>query len=157
MRFEDQEKETPPEAAHVAPEGSASGGASEDEAAGEPTARTDTDRLKDLGLFLPRLLKLVGRLVTDGEVPTVDKVLLGAAVFYVVGPVDIIPDSIPILGQLDDLALPEPLIAGVEVRAEPVEQRAAPANDRVVVAGLRHDQRPALAHGIVGIESQIHE
>lgn len=62
-------------------------------------------RLHDLGMFIPRLLKLVGRLLLDDEIPTMEKVLLGAAVFYVVGPIDLIPDSIPILGQLDDLYL----------------------------------------------------
>jgi uncharacterized membrane protein YkvA (DUF1232 family) len=42
---------------------------------------------------------------TQSQTPAMDKVLLGAAVFYVVGPIDLIPDSIPILGQLDDLYL----------------------------------------------------
>ena len=65
----------------------------------------DRGRLHDLGMFIPRLLKLIGRLLMDAAVPTMEKVLLGAAVFYVVGPIDLIPDSIPILGQLDDLYL----------------------------------------------------
>jgi len=101
MRFEESEKSQPAEAAHVAPEGAHQ--AAEEEAAG--SSRSETDRLRDLGLFLPRVLKLVGRLVVDPAVPTMDKVLLGAAVFYVVGPIDLIPDSIPIIGQLDDLYL----------------------------------------------------
>ena len=74
----------------------------------EPTATPDEKvrgRLHALGMFIPRLLKLIGRLVVDAEVPTMEKVLLGAAVFYVVGPIDLIPDSIPIVGQLDDLYL----------------------------------------------------
>ena len=62
-------------------------------------------RLHDLGMFIPRLLKLIGRLLVDSEIAAMEKVLLGAAVLYVVGPIDLIPDSIPVLGQLDDLYL----------------------------------------------------
>ena len=69
----------------------------------EPQA--DSERLRDLALFVPRLLKLVWRLVRDAEVPLQEKILLGAAAFYVVGPIDLIPDTIPVIGQLDDVYL----------------------------------------------------
>ena len=69
----------------------------------EPQA--DPERLRDLALFVPRLLKLVWRLVRDAEVPLQEKILLGAAAFYVVGPIDLIPDTIPVIGQLDDVYL----------------------------------------------------
>lgn len=101
MRFDESERGSHPEAARVASEGGAQGS----ERATGASARSDSDRLRDLGLFLPRMLKLVGRLLVDPAIPTMDKVLLGAAIFYVVGPIDLIPDSIPILGQLDDLYL----------------------------------------------------
>ena len=84
-------------------------GAQDESAAAEQenadTSSLDRDRIRDLALFLPRLLKLIGRLLADPEVPGLDKMVLGAAVLYVVGPIDLIPDSIPVIGQLDDLYL----------------------------------------------------
>jgi len=66
---------------------------------------SDSDRLRNLALFVPRLLQLIGRLVTDPEVPLIDKVILGAAAAYVVSPLDIMPDAVPLLGQIDDIYL----------------------------------------------------
>ena len=66
---------------------------------------SDGDRLRNLALFVPRLLQLIGRLVADSDVPLVDKVILGAAAAYVVSPLDLLPDAVPLLGQLDDIYL----------------------------------------------------
>jgi uncharacterized membrane protein YkvA (DUF1232 family) len=52
---------------------------------------------------LPAYGRLVYGLMTDARVNTVDKVLLGAAVAYVVSPVNLIPEFIPVIGELDDL------------------------------------------------------
>ena len=73
----------------------------DEQAPQEPTQ----ERWRDLALFVPRLLRLVGRLLVDPEIPLVDKLLLGAAAAYAASPLDIVPDSIPVLGQLDDLYL----------------------------------------------------
>ena len=61
--------------------------------------------LKEYLLFLPRLVKLIWRLTRDPRVPPRSKatlVMLGA---YVMSPVDLIPDFIPGLGQLDDVVI----------------------------------------------------
>jgi uncharacterized membrane protein YkvA (DUF1232 family) len=61
--------------------------------------------LKEYLLLLPRLARLIWRLARDPRVPPRSKatlVLLGA---YVVSPVDLIPDFIPGLGQLDDIVI----------------------------------------------------
>jgi uncharacterized membrane protein YkvA (DUF1232 family) len=69
---------------------------------GEVSSRS---RAKDLLLFLPRLVKLLGRLLVDSLVSKGDKALLAVAVAYVLSPLDLVPDFIPVVGGLDDLYL----------------------------------------------------
>ena len=54
---------------------------------------------------LPRFLKLLWGLMTDPRVATLDKVLVVGAIAYIVTPIDMIPDFIPFLGEVDDLFL----------------------------------------------------
>ncbi|HEX6965600.1 MAG TPA: YkvA family protein [Gemmatimonadaceae bacterium] len=54
---------------------------------------------------IPNYLRLLGGLITDGRVSTLDKVLVAGAIVYIVMPVDLIPDAIPFLGQVDDIYL----------------------------------------------------
>lgn len=61
--------------------------------------------LRDVLLFLPRFATLLGRLLADPQVATTDKLLVGAVVAYILSPLDIIPDMVPVLGQLDDAYL----------------------------------------------------
>ncbi len=61
--------------------------------------------LKNLLTFLPNMVKLLGRLLTDRRVPTIDKALFAAAIVYVIVPLDFIPDVFPFIGQVDDLYL----------------------------------------------------
>ncbi len=58
-------------------------------------------------LMLKSLLKtgrLALHLARDRRVPLYPKLVLGLALLYVLSPLDFIPDWIPVLGQLDDLA-----------------------------------------------------
>jgi uncharacterized membrane protein YkvA (DUF1232 family) len=63
------------------------------------------DRMKNLLMFLPNMVKLFGRLLTDKRVPTTEKILVVGAIVYVIMPLDFIPDVIPFAGQVDDLYL----------------------------------------------------
>lgn len=54
---------------------------------------------------LPQYIRLLGGLVTDRRVSTVDKLLVLGAIGYIIMPVDIIPDFIPFFGEIDDLYL----------------------------------------------------
>jgi uncharacterized membrane protein YkvA (DUF1232 family) len=59
-------------------------------------------RMKDLLLLVPRLLRLLVRLVRDPRVARADKVILGGTILYAIVPLDFIPDMIPFIGQVDD-------------------------------------------------------
>ena len=54
---------------------------------------------------IPMYLRLLGGLLTDRRVPPIDKILVGAAVVYILMPLDFIPDFIPFLGEVDDVFL----------------------------------------------------
>ena len=62
------------------------------------------DRVGALAQAL-RTLRLVWRLLRDSRVPIFPKLLILAAVVYVLSPVDLLPDVILGLGQLDDLGI----------------------------------------------------
>lgn len=62
-------------------------------------------RLKNLLLFIPNMLFLCMRLLTDSRVPGAERALVLGAIVYAVIPFDLIPDLIPFVGQVDDAYL----------------------------------------------------
>ena len=52
-----------------------------------------------------RELKLMRRLLLDERVPLWQKAIPVAAAVYLVSPLDLIPDVLPVVGQLDDLVV----------------------------------------------------
>lgn len=52
--------------------------------------------------FIPDCFVLFRRLLADDRVPRRSRLLIGALVAYLVMPMDLVPDFIPIAGQLDD-------------------------------------------------------
>lgn len=62
-------------------------------------------RLKNLVLVIPNMILLCGRLLTDARVPKTEKMLVGGAIIYAIIPLDLIPDMIPFVGQVDDAYL----------------------------------------------------
>lgn len=61
--------------------------------------------LHELTMFLPNFVVLLKRLMTDRRVPRRSKMMVAATTLYLVSPIDVIPDFIPGLGQLDDIVL----------------------------------------------------
>jgi uncharacterized membrane protein YkvA (DUF1232 family) len=62
-------------------------------------------RMKNLLMFLPNMISLCGRLLTDGRVPLAEKALFAGAIIYALMPLDFIPDLLPFVGQIDDAYL----------------------------------------------------
>lgn len=56
-------------------------------------------------VLIPNVVKLLGRLVRDPRVSVRRKSFAAAALIYVVSPIDVIPDFVAGLGQLDDLVI----------------------------------------------------
>ena len=54
---------------------------------------------------LPNFLRLLYGLVTDKRVNSVDKLVVAGAIAYILLPVDVIPDFIPFVGEVDDVFL----------------------------------------------------
>lgn len=72
----------------------------------KPTRREKSEsknRVKNALLFLPNMVKLLGKMMTDGRVPVAEKALFVGAIVYVISPLDFIPDVFPFIGQVDDL------------------------------------------------------
>ena len=61
--------------------------------------------IADAALMIPNLVKLVGRLLLDPRVPRRAKITLGLAAAYVVSPLDLIPDMLPVVGWADEVIL----------------------------------------------------
>jgi uncharacterized membrane protein YkvA (DUF1232 family) len=49
--------------------------------------------------------RLIARLLRDASVPRYVKALAVVPVLYVISPLDVLPDFLPVLGQLDDLGV----------------------------------------------------
>ena len=62
---------------------------------------------------------MTGRLLRDPRVPRRWKVALGALALYLASPIDLVPDVIPIAGQLDDVLLVAVVLRGIVRAAGP--------------------------------------
>lgn len=77
-------------------------------------------RLKSVSQSLKRELNVYRLVLKDGRTPSLAKLLLGLAIGYLLLPFDLIPDFIPVLGQLDDVII-VPTLALLALRMIPKE------------------------------------
>ena len=63
--------------------------------------RTVLDTIKQI----PDYLRLLVGLLSDRRVAGIDKLLVAGAIAYIVMPIDLIPDFVPFIGQVDDIYL----------------------------------------------------
>jgi uncharacterized membrane protein YkvA (DUF1232 family) len=59
--------------------------------------------LKDLAGFLPACATTARRLRTDPRVPRRAKLAVGLALLWLLSPIDLIPEFLPVIGPLDDV------------------------------------------------------
>ncbi|MDP9300159.1 MAG: DUF1232 domain-containing protein [Actinomycetota bacterium] len=60
---------------------------------------------KELVALIPNVVLLFKDLLKDSRVPRSSKVLLVGTVAYIVSPIDLLPDFVPFIGQVDDALL----------------------------------------------------
>jgi uncharacterized membrane protein YkvA (DUF1232 family) len=61
--------------------------------------------------LVPDLVRLVRALFGDDTTPRRVKVALGALLLYLVSPIDLVPDFLPVIGSIDDL-----IVSGLVLR-----------------------------------------
>jgi uncharacterized membrane protein YkvA (DUF1232 family) len=76
-------------------------------------------RVKELARIVPDLGTLFLRLARDRRVPPLRRLSLIALGAYLASPIDLIPDFIPVVGQLDDAAIAALALRGVVRSAGP--------------------------------------
>lgn len=86
------------------------------------TYRHDPNRpvLREALRLLPDLIRLLRRLAADPQLPRGVRIRLGLLIAYLVSPVDLIPDFIPVIGYADDA-----LVVALALRS--VTRTAGPA------------------------------
>jgi len=89
------------------------------------------DNLKSAIESLKRELKVYQLVLKDSRTPKLARFILGLAVGYILLPFDIIPDFIPLIGQLDDIIIvPTLIIIALKlIPKEVVEDCRIRAND----------------------------
>jgi uncharacterized membrane protein YkvA (DUF1232 family) len=85
-----------------------------------PLTFPSMQKLKRAAEIMEREIDVYRRVLADARTPWYAKAVLGLALAYLVSPLDIIPDFIPVLGQLDD-ALIVPGLVWLSLRLIPAE------------------------------------
>ncbi len=78
---------------------------------GEPAS------LREAGRFIPDVLGLIRRLIAGGGLSRRARAGLGALAVYLVLPIDVVPDVIPLVGWADDVVLVVLVLRAVVRRA----------------------------------------
>lgn len=89
-----------------------------------------TDNVGAVTQFV-RTLRLVWRLLNDPRVPGLSKLIIPGAIAYVLSPIDLIPDMILGLGQLDDVAI---VMLGIALFIELCPRKIVEAHRRAIAA-----------------------
>ncbi len=88
---------------------------------------------------LVRTLRLVWRLLNDSRVSTLPKLIIPAALVYLLSPIDVLPDFILGLGQLDDLGV---ILLSIGLFIEFCPDPVVAEHRRAIARGARAGQPP---------------
>lgn len=72
---------------------------------------------RDAVRLVPDALRLVRRLATDRSIPRLTRLPLWVLLGYLLSPIDIVPDFIPVIGYADDVILVALVLRGLARRA----------------------------------------
>ena len=61
--------------------------------------------VRELVRIIPDVLRLIRSIVTDGAAPTDVRIVLVGLLAWIVSPIDLIPEFIPVLGPVDDVVV----------------------------------------------------
>ncbi len=69
--------------------------------------------VKSFARALPEVVRTLTRIATDPALPRAAKVALAAALVYLLSPLDLLPDFMPVLGWIDDVLIGAVVVDGV--------------------------------------------
>jgi uncharacterized membrane protein YkvA (DUF1232 family) len=96
---------------------------------------------RELAGLLPNLLRLFKGLLSDPRIPRRSKLLLGFAALWVMSPIDLIPEFLPVIGPLDDAVMAALVLRYIVRRAGPEvvteHWRGAPGTLEVIMGAAR--------------------
>ena len=95
-----------------------------------------TGRFLQVLIHLPNFARLYWRLFRDRRVAILPKALLVLTLVYVISPLDVIPDFLPVIGEMDDVVLVLSVL-WLFIRLSPPEVVRETVQDIVVRANAR--------------------
>lgn len=99
---------------------------------------------KDLVNFLPACATTLRRLRTDPRIPRSAKIAVAMAAVWVISPIDLIPEFLPVIGPLDDVVA---VVLLLRYAARSIPRRtllaAWPTDPRLLERLLGRDQQEA--------------
>jgi uncharacterized membrane protein YkvA (DUF1232 family) len=93
--------------------------------------------------------RLAARLLREPAVPGLLKGVPALAAVYLIWPIDLIPDLLPVLGQLDDVGV---ILAGLQAFVHLCPDAAAAFHRAAIAAGRRYSPMPPQRDQVIDAE-----
>lgn len=96
-----------------------------------------TNGWRDAARIVPDALRLVRRLAVDGNISRLTRLPIWLLLAYLVFPIDIVPDFIPVIGYLDDVILMSVVLRGVtrRVGADKIDEHWPGTTEGLIALG----------------------